>query len=66
MANIEDLTRDEILGMIYHELPNTLTSVHPCFCASCGTGYDENTIYEVEPYWYICDQCNESLSKLDE
>jgi hypothetical protein len=62
MANIEDLSKDELLGLIYHLVPTTYTGVHPCFCASCGEGYDKDTKYETEPYWYICARCDESLS----
>lgn len=65
MANIDDLSKEELLGLIGHLVPTTLTSVHPCFCASCGKGYDKDATYEAEVYWYVCDDCNESLSNED-
>jgi hypothetical protein len=62
MANIEDLSKGELLGLIYHLVPTTLTRRHPCFCACCGDGYNKDKEYEAKPYWYLCDNCEASLS----
>ena len=63
MAKIEDLNKDELLGLIYHLVPTTHTSNHPCFCACCGEGYDKKKEYNPKPYWYICGNCDHYLSK---
>lgn len=62
MANIEDLSKEELLGLIYHLVPTTHTKTHLCFCACCGEDYNKDKKYEVEPYWYLCDKCQEVLS----
>ena len=65
MPKIKDLSKEDLLGLIYHKLPTTYTNVHMCFCALCGDDYDENVEYPFEPYWYVCDKCNELLSNDD-
>jgi len=65
MAKIEDLSKEELLGLIYHLIPTTHTGNHPCICASCSKGHDENIDDELKPYYYVCDDCEESLSNED-
>lgn len=62
MANIEDLSKQELLGLIYHLVPSTHYKDHPCFCACCGDDYDKEKEYDPKPYWYLCDKCQDNLS----
>lgn len=60
IRKIEDLSKDELLGLIYHQMGNTLYGEHPCQCACCGTdprrGVDMyGKTWPV--YWFSCDEC---------
>jgi hypothetical protein len=63
MKRIADLSKSELLGLIYHNVRNgnVVFLRHPCICASCGNnnGHDlvsvEGTI--VSPLYYVCDRC---------
>ena len=65
MSKITELSKDELLSLIYNTLTDTYYSVHPCICASCGRGIENATAFGVimgslvEPLYYICDQCEE-------
>ena len=71
MPQIDELSKDELLGLLYHLLPDTLTSKHPCYCAACGKDFTGETVTvkypdkdrTVEAYGYICDRCNESFEQ---
>ena len=58
---IEDLSKNELLGLIYNHLPRTLYDMHPVFCAACAKGYEGGLIEIcgkiVVPYDYVCDDC---------
>jgi len=61
---IKDLSKEELLSLIYNSLSNTRFGIHPCFCAACAKGYykakeiqDETGIV---PLGYVCDHCNET------
>ena len=56
MEEIRNLSKEELLNLIYQKLPDTLTDVHPCYCAACGNGRFQNYAY-----WYVCDRCSELL-----
>jgi hypothetical protein len=53
MKPIEELTKSELLSLIYNNLGKTKFFVHPCECASCG-----QAPVEEGGYYYICDYCN--------
>jgi hypothetical protein len=60
MKNLDELSKDELLTLIKHYLPNTLTEGHPCYCFVCGdlehdVCYNDGT--KVEAYGYECDEC---------
>lgn len=57
LRNIEDLSKEELLGIIYNYLPNTLIRKHPCYCVCCFYGYIE-PVEGVQPYGYECDSCS--------
>jgi hypothetical protein len=62
---IAKLSRNELLGLIYHNLPNTIFNDHPVFCASCAKGYEADLVsisqdLVVAPLGYICDRCEEN------
>lgn len=65
MPKLENLSKEELLGLIYHLVPTTYTSNHPCICASCSKGDDEEHEHKDEAYFYICDDCEASLSNED-
>lgn len=52
MRKISELSREELLSLIYHELPKTYYGDHPCECASCGTSSGDGTWL-----FYLCDDC---------
>lgn len=62
---LEELSKEELLSLIKHNLPTTLFDGHPCFCASCGTENDVKPInvesrngwLVVDPLCYLCDEC---------
>ena len=60
---ISELTKDQLLGLIYHFKPDTLWDVHPCYCAACGKDYiGEKVIVEgreATAYPIICNDCEE-------
>jgi hypothetical protein len=55
MPKIKDLSKDELLGLIYNHLPNTLIGRHPCCCVVCAKDYDVDI--GKKAYSYICDGC---------
>lgn len=59
---ISELSKEELLGLIYTRLPNTLYDLHPVYCVVCEKGYVGRKVVvvgrEVEPYAIICDDCN--------
>jgi hypothetical protein len=71
---ISELSKSELLGLIYHHLPSTHYGDHPCFCAVCGVGVGKEPLTymkwtptgrvqtSIKPLDYICDKCNEDLS----
>jgi hypothetical protein len=66
MKNIEELSKSELLDLIYHELPSTFFVDHPCQCALCGTCNDiyvEHHGRKTLVYSYICDRCTELNSE---
>lgn len=64
---IDDLSKQELLSLIYHHLPNTIYIDHPCYCAVCSKGYKESKAGPrttprgsiIEPLTIICDECEE-------
>ena len=62
MRKISDLSKSELLNLIYHKLPQTVFNDHPVECACCGKG-PENTVELLGEtrtvYWFICDSCDE-------
>ena len=60
---ISELSKDELLGIIYNHLPDTLFDIHPCFCALCGKDYNGATVIvegrSVKAISYICDSCED-------
>ncbi len=69
MKKIEELSKTELLSLIYHELPDTYFKTHPVQCASCGTiPHDQlqkveyktgNKTFKLSApmYSYMCDAC---------
>lgn len=59
---IEDLSRTELLSLIYNNLKMTVFEDHPVFCATCSKGYNGDLVKVhhriVVPRGYICDQCD--------
>ena len=62
MPNIEELSKTELLGIIYNYIPDTLFFKHPCYCVGCGKDYSgdlvdvhfkEGETRTVEPYIYM-------------
>lgn len=63
MKPIEELTKSELLSLIYNNMRSTLFIVHPCECCACGTEKGDVVEIEgrhVEPIFYICDRCEEN------
>ena len=68
IRKIEELSKSELLAIIYHWLPNTYWGVHPCKCVVCGEGpwSDYQTMdsrkgpVEVPIYTFICDECEKA------
>ena len=57
MPKINELSKDELLCLIYNNIPDTIPVNHSCYCGSCGKGLDiNNQIQKV----YICDNCNKN------
>lgn len=54
---IDELSKEELLRLIYQYLPETLTSIHPCYCAVCSKDFSD------EAYAYICDECTERFAQ---
>jgi len=58
---IEDLSRSELLSLIYNNLSRTVHQDHPVYCADCAKGYvgDLVAVYHrvAVPYGYVCDEC---------
>lgn len=64
---IDDLSKDELLTILYHLVPTTLTGEHLCDCFCCYNGvykddksavlYPNGHIEMVDVYWYECDSC---------
>lgn len=69
MKPIGELTKDELLGLIFHHLPHT-TRNHPCLCVMCSDKSSHDKIdvgtaerpYLVSPYLYMCEKCELELS----
>lgn len=59
MKKIKQLTKTELLSIIYNHMPATIYDEHPVDCASCGTGPDK--IGKVQLIFYICDNCENNL-----
>ena len=62
---IKDLSKAELLSLIYHNLPRTLYEDHPCECGACGEdpiGITEVVIglqkRTVQTHGFVCDECN--------
>ncbi len=67
MKKIEELSKTELLSLIYHELP--IHKHHPVQCVACGTvPYEQPQEIEyksqnktfkitVTMYSYVCDHC---------
>ena len=64
---LEELSKDELLGIIYHHVwdGRVLTRGHPVICVSCGDQSLDEEIripearMDVFPLGYICDRCEE-------
>ena len=75
--SIDDLSKEELLGLIYHQIPTTLTGINPCRCASCGESPNDDInitvnrmdgtvdIIAARVYWFICDQCEDDMAKAE-
>lgn len=67
MRRIEELSKEELLSVIHHALPNTVVFDHPCMCAACGDGSINHPVFignlAVMPYGYICDFCEHGLGE---
>lgn len=70
MKQINKLSKSELLNLIYHNLPFTIYTEHPCECACCGT-HPSDQMVEIDskylpslmtsPYYYVCDSCDKDL-----
>lgn len=66
---IEELTKSELLGLIYHHLPKTYFKVHPIVCVAgmaCDIEGSPDNLVEVKgnlvkPYGIICDRCEDAM-----
>lgn len=68
---IADLTKDELLSLIYNNIKTTVYEDQPCLCASCGQRSERevvlSTMKSIRDYpnnvkakviYYICDDCS--------
>lgn len=66
---ISELTKSELLGLIYHHLPKTYFKVHPIVCVAgmaCDIEGNPDNLVEVKgnlvkPYGIICDKCEDAM-----
>lgn len=56
MSNITELSKTELLHFIYYNVENFSITHSIVECAACGNNNKAD-------FYYICDECNESLSK---
>lgn len=60
VRSISSLSKEELLSLIYHILPDTHIDEHPCECASCGEeeiGFHMVGGHEAQMYSFICQGC---------
>jgi hypothetical protein len=59
---IEDLSKEELLSLIYNNMPNTRykDKDHPCECAACGEEEIKGNILG-----FICDECENDYYNLN-
>jgi hypothetical protein len=66
--NISGLSKDELLSIIYMNIPDTFYDAHPCYCMVCKKDYvgnfllfkdNEGNNKTVIPIRYLCDDCRE-------
>ena len=73
---IKDLSKEELLSLIYHNMDDTYRDIHPCYCGSCGKGHSDQTIddmvlitfrdgstHPVTAYGYLCDECEAKIKQ---
>lgn len=65
MKKIKDLSKQELLTLIYNNLSRTVFDDHPVFCVACSKITEElvpvhGTVVKAKPY--ICDRCEDSIS----
>lgn len=53
---IQDLTKNELLSLIYHHLSKTRFVDHEVYCVACCDGYRSDL--PKDAYGLICDYCN--------
>lgn len=56
---IEELSRSELLSLIYHHLPHTRFKDHEIFCAACARGFDGKPD---DAYGIVCDRCEAAFA----
>lgn len=57
---IKDLSKEELLKIIYHYLPNTIIEDQECYCITCSQ--IEEGVASCE---YICDNCEDMVSQIN-
>lgn len=60
MPPISELSRSELMCIIWHHLPDTMWDIHPCRCTVCERTNDEVLdvkFKDVAVLEYICDGC---------
>lgn len=67
---LEDLSYNELLNFISHQLPNVKFPNQPVFCVSCAKGY-EGDLVEIEgqvikALGFFCDGCGTSPEESDD
>ena len=56
---LSELSKDELLSLIYNQLPKTRFGDHRCECINCS----EEILGQEDSYWYECDECKELNEK---
>lgn len=57
MKHIKDLSKEELLGLIYHEIPHTVIDDHLCMCATCDNMDEVDDAHVGSLLIYVCDGC---------
>lgn len=55
---ISELTKNQLLGIIYNCMPNTLYDIHPCYCVMCGKDWVSEWVMVEGRNPTICNECD--------